>query len=204
MSHAQHDETGFRRLSVRIDRAVFTGRCRPQVLPWIPVVGEKCPFCHGYGSDPGGPSPWRCSECDGVGLWPAGKQGEYIVDITIDKMLGRTIRSIEGREGDDALTFRMEDGSTIRMEHQQGCCEQVYLAEVVGDLRDLIGLPLFMAEEVSSEAEPAQDKDDYSFTWTFYKLATSRGNVTLRWYGSSNGWYSEDVDLVETLPRKDA
>jgi len=51
---------------------------------------------------------------------------------------------------------------------------------------------------VSSEGEPAVDPEyDDSFTWTFYKFATIKGSVTLRWYGSSNGYYSESVSFVE-------
>lgn len=76
--------------------------------------------------------------------------------------------------------------------------------DVVGDLSDLVGKPMVMAEMVEHvcknpdgiEIPEYQD----SFTWTFYKLATVNGYVTIRWYGESNGYYSETVDFVEVFP----
>ena len=89
--------------------------------------------------------------------------------------------------------------------HEQDCCESVHLAEVIGDWDDLIDTPIFVAECVSNHANPrhnmAYDDPRYeiaadSHTWTFYKFSTIKGSVTLRWYGTSNGYYSESVSIL--------
>ena len=66
-------------------------------------------------------------------------------------------------------------------------------------MRDLVGSEILLAEEVSSGENPDGVTVEYqdSFTWTFYKLSTIKGSVTIRWYGESNGYYSEAVDFCE-------
>lgn len=62
---------------------------------------------------------------------------------------------------------------------------------------DLVGSPLLQAEEVSADdPEDYPDYDQEYHTWAFYKFATIKGSVTLRWLGESNGYYSEEVTAV--------
>lgn len=120
--------------------------------------------------------------------------------IDISEFLGKVFTSVrmsENSEGDDAITFTCADGSEYRMLHQQDCCEDVYIEDVDGPLNLLEGSPVVMAEEIENSKNPLNNYEE-SFTWTFYKIGTSLGSVTIRWYGSSNGYYSERVDIIRT------
>ncbi len=122
--------------------------------------------------------------------------------MEIKELQGKTIiyikRIYEYGEDDNPteVIFTMSNGEKYRMYHCQDCCESVWLEDIVGNLDDLIGNPLVMAEEESNEdeGEPLY-RGDESYTWTYYKFATIKGYVTLRWYGTSNGYYSESVDI---------
>jgi len=116
-------------------------------------------------------------------------------------LIGLTFSRVE--QIDDRIEFETVDGKQFVMEHSQDCCESVDIESIVGDLSDLVGSPILKSEEVDSGDTPARDPSDAeygSFTWTFYKLATIKGYVDIRWYGSSNGYYSESVDLYERPP----
>ncbi len=80
------------------------------------------------------------------------------------------------------------------MFHTQNCCESVEVSEVIGDVKDLIGSPILLAEERTNKECP---EEFVSQTWTFYELRTIKGSVTIRWLGESNGYYSEDVEFEE-------
>src|SRR6185503_19691470 len=108
--------------------------------------------------------------------------------LKIDVLLGKTLAAVENKG--DEIILRTTDGEVYRQYHSQNCCESVTVEEIVGDLSDLIGSPILQAEEVEGGAEvaPAPEYAE-SFTWTFYKLATIKGGVTIRWLGQSNGYY---------------
>lgn len=106
---------------------------------------------------------------------------------------GQTITGIEHDKEEFIMT--LENGQRFKLYHKQDCCETVELVEIIGDLKDIIGNPLTLCEEITEDGVLENGYDHY--TWTFYKLATIKGYVTLRWYGASNGYYSESVDFME-------
>lgn len=114
--------------------------------------------------------------------------------MNIDALMGKTLTEIK-QNGEDELIFTCQDGERYIMHHLQDCCEYVSIDDIVGDLNDLLNTPITMAESVESGGDGAKDRYDESFTWTFYKLATVKGYVTIKWYGTSNGYYSESVDF---------
>ena len=103
----------------------------------------------------------------------------------------------------DEIHFHLTDTHYVNMYHDQDCCESVYVEDIVGDLDDLVGTTLLLVEEVdnyepSNATKYNEEEDHYendSETWTYYRFSTEKGDVSIRWHGSSNGYYSESVDI---------
>ena len=119
----------------------------------------------------------------------------------LQDLIGKTMASVVVKKHDfdgapdNEIVFTTTEGKRYHLYHDQECCEQVYIESIIGDVNDLIGHPFLMAEEVSRRGEP--NYEDESCTWTFYKFATIKGYVDIRWSGESNGYYSENVDFEE-------
>lgn len=109
-----------------------------------------------------------------------------------EPLLGKTVTKIEGAaEESEEILFITENEDIFRMYHEQDCCEDVRVEDIGGAINDLIGNPILLAEEVTNEG--TTDYGD-TCTWTWYHFATIKGYVTIRWYGESNGYYSESVN----------
>lgn len=122
--------------------------------------------------------------------------------VGMKMLIGRVLVRAEASDAD--VEFEDTEGNIFRLEHRQDCCESVYVESVVGDLKDLVGSPILMAEEVENmEEQGPLAEGEMSYTWTFYKLATRKGYVDIRFYGTSNGYYSETVDFNH-IERNDA
>ena len=107
----------------------------------------------------------------------------------LETLIGKIVIEIKNIENKQ-LYFNCEDGSVLYIAHDQDCCESVSIDDITGDLDDLLNSPILLAEESSNRDESAMHE---SATWTFYRFATFKGYVTIRWFGESNGYYSEGV-----------
>ena len=110
----------------------------------------------------------------------------------IEWLLGKTIRNIEvlkKEEGypDDKIVFSTGGEALTMFREKEGSCE-FYIEGVVGKLNKLLNSPITIAEEITEEGQT--DYDD-NIVWTFYKVGTCNGYVTIWWNGSCDGSYSK-------------
>ena len=94
----------------------------------------------------------------------------------------------------ERIIFNANGNKSIVLEHVQDCCENVYIESIVGDLSDLENTPILRCEIAYQKS---RDNESSSNTWTFIKLATIKGYVDIRFYGDSNGYYSETAEFYE-------
>jgi hypothetical protein len=85
------------------------------------------------------------------------------------------------------------------MFYQQDCCASCYIDDICGDVTDLLYTPILTAIEASNKTDPPIATEE-SYTWTFYRISTIKGTVVIRWYGSSNGYYSETASFERVSP----
>ncbi|WP_353856799.1 hypothetical protein [Bacillus sp. Bos-x628] len=83
----------------------------------------------------------------------------YWKGAEVEDLLGKTLTRIE-QFGEDELLLETTEGDQYLMYHEQDCCESVYIEDIIGDLADLIGNPLLMAESVSEDG----DSEDFGTT----------------------------------------
>lgn len=109
---------------------------------------------------------------------------------SIKQLLGEFVTKIENKSYE--LIFHCKSGNVYKMYHEQDCCEEVAIEEIIGNFDDLLDSKILQAEETTKK-----DSEYIMNLWTFYKLATIKGYVTIRWFGDANFHYSVDVDFIK-------
>lgn len=128
----------------------------------------------------------------------------YGESVGVNHFLGKTFVTVEVDKDKNIIVFEEDILDIYMMLHEDDCCEDVYIADICGDIKDLVGSPILSAE-CSSDSKKRDGREDESesFTWTFYKIATIKGSVTIRWFGDSNGYYSEEVSILKNPINKE-
>ena len=112
----------------------------------------------------------------------------------MEDIVGAKILKVDGLEiGCEAIVIKTDKG-TYHMFHSQDCCETVEIDDIVGDLK--VGSTIHEVTEKTNIDLEGKGVDS-SFTWTFYTIRTSNGYCDIKWYGTSNGYYSEYVYFVK-------
>lgn len=114
--------------------------------------------------------------------------------ILTDSTISKIERFNPDKYGDELLFYT--NIGTFKMYHEDDCCESVNIEDICGDICDIVNAKVILAEESLSDDPPLDDNVE-SYTWTFYRLVTDKGDLTIRWYGVSNGYYSESVSFKQ-------
>ena len=82
--------------------------------------------------------------------------------------------------------------------HEQDCCENVRLVDVIGDVDIILNKEIIFAEEDSGAKDPEWHTSydyDCHHTWTKFVLGTKNANVEFWFLGESNGYYGESISI---------
>lgn len=115
--------------------------------------------------------------------------------VPFTDIIGKTLDRVEGLEQySDTVKFYFTDNSIYQMHYYPDCCASCSIEDVDG-AENLMRSVVLDAEEVTNRDDPSKEEYPDSYTWTYYKIKTTKGYVTIRWYGASNGYYSESCDF---------
>ena len=116
--------------------------------------------------------------------------------VDIAELIGKTISDLYVY--DDEIQFFCTTGEVYKMYHEPDCCESVYIDDICGEIKEIVGETILEAYEVENHLKLGPlNKYDESYTWTFYRIRTMNNTIVIRWYGTSNGYYSESVDFIK-------
>lgn len=118
-----------------------------------------------------------------------GENGEYV------QSMSQYPNQIEAVAVHDNVLYLCTALGVFVIRHTRDCCEDVWLVDDGEKLADMVGDYLVKIRiDVSPQGTP-EGRIDESSTWTFVTIQTLKDSYTFRWYGESNGYYSETVQL---------
>lgn len=112
--------------------------------------------------------------------------------VNIDILEGQILTEVW--ETDDDIVFTTQEDKRYKLYHNQDCCENVRINHISGDLNNLIDTPILSVIETIED----DNSDNYDVAQrTTYTFETAKGIVVINWLGTSNGYYSINVDFAQ-------
>jgi hypothetical protein len=118
---------------------------------------------------------------------------KYTRSKTIDfaSLKGLVPKSVEVTEW--KITLHLDNEVNVTLGHSEAM-SSVSIESIVGDINDLVGEEILMAEESKKSTEGNVEDNNNAEFWTFYKLATRKGFIDIRFYG--DGYYADSADTM--------
>jgi len=113
---------------------------------------------------------------------------------TVETLVGEILTHIDIDPDNDVILLTTQSGRQVRIFHDQDCCESVAIKGTDGEWHNLIGKPIVEATQEESQDDTSEFE---SCTHTQLSFRVDDATVISRWIGTSNGCYSESVDLEE-------
>ena len=118
----------------------------------------------------------------------------------LDSLVGEKLRYVDvmlGTEDEECvLMLTTESGRTLKFHHYRECCESVEIENTEGNWLRIIGRPIVKTDYI---LERSDDDNPMVNSWTRTTLifCTDRHTVTTVWFGESNGYYGEEIEITE-------
>lgn len=136
--------------------------------------------------------------------------------IEFSNLLGKTITNIKVIEQSDSdyssihipfwecekIMFTTTDNEKFIMccDNDLSCCGGSDIVDISGSIKGLIGQPILFCESTKKENI---DTDEFiQEIWVFYKIKTIKEDVTIQWFGQSNGYYNNECALYKMISNK--
>ena len=64
-------------------------------------------------------------------------------NVKFESLKGKTL--VDVKVNIDTIEFETDKGEKYEMFHDQNCCESVSIEEIIGDMKDLLNVPILLA-----------------------------------------------------------
>lgn len=130
--------------------------------------------------------------------------------MTFQKLVGQKLASVDVIN-EREIRFTTDSGLVVLFYHEQDCCENVRLITPDGDVKQLVGRCVLevkenivrIGDDVDDNYIIGKDVPDFnpkyaeSWTDTRFEFITDEGTEVIRWFGESNGYYSESIRVAD-------